>query len=478
MTRNLSNSPRSRRASRARWLPLMAAALLAGCHGQAHGPESQAPAQPVTSSAAMQYTCPMHPQIVREAPGQCPICGMDLVPKVLNNAAAQAGTGLGTVVQSPNAAVVAAVATVRPRAEGVSPGGTADTLSLPGLVEYDPRRSRAVAARFGGRIERLLIRYNYQPVRRGQLLLELYSPELVTAEQEYIFLLANDADNPPLVSGARRKLLLLGLTEGQLADLARTRRPSYRVAVFSPYDGYVVENPAPNAPPAPASGMGDVAASAGGMGAASGGTGGTTTAPTTSAPSAQSNRLTLTEGAYVATGQTLFRVMNTDQVWGIFQPTPPELARLRPGQQLRVVAEGTDLPPLTARLDFVEPEFRSGASTAAVRVYLPNAQGRLRRGQRLTGRLLPDAPPALAGSYWLPRAAVVDLGTRQVAFVRRGATFVPVAVQVGQRTAAQVQVLQGLAGTEDVAANGQYLIDSEGFIQTASSSANMPPAHE
>ncbi len=419
MTRNWSNKSPHRR-----WLAAAVggALLLAGCHGQAHGPANVATTPPVSTNTATQYTCPMHPQIVREAPGSCPICGMDLVPKVLNNAAAQAEAGLGSVVQAPNAAVVAAVATVRPRAEGVSPNGpTADTLSLPGLVEYDPRRSRAVAARFGGRIERLLVRYNYQPVRRGQRLLDLYSPELVTAEQEYIFLLENDADNQPLVSGARRKLLLLGLTEGQLRDLARTRRASYRVAVFSPYDGYVVETPASKAPPAPAGGMGEVAASAGGMAVPD--------AAAVPAASSPASRLTLTEGSYVATGQTLFQVINTDQVWGIFQPTPPELARLRPGQ-------------------------------------------------RLTGRLVPDAAPALAGSFWLPRAAVVDLGTRQVAFVRRGATFVPVAVQVGQRTAAQVQVLHGLAGTEDVAANGQYLIDSEGFIQTASNSATTSPAHE
>lgn len=468
MTRNLSNSPRRH------WpAPLLALALLAGCHGQAHGPESQAPAQPVASSAAMQYMCPMHPQIVRDGPSQCPICGMDLVPKVLNNAAAAAApANLDQVSQAPNAAVLAAVGTVRPVAEGLA----ADTLTLPGVVDYDPRRSRAVAARFGGRIEQLAVRFNYQPVRRGQKLLELYSPELVTAEQELIFLLENDADNAPLVSGARQKLRLLGLTDQQLRDLTRTRRPSYRVAVFSPYDGYVVETLVAAAP-TPATG----AAATGGMsagpepgmsvGAPSGAAGNPAAAP------AQPQPLTLTEGAYVNTGQTLFQVVNTDQVWGIFQPTPVELARLRPGQPLRVVAEGTGRPPITARLDLVEPEFRVGASVAAVRVYLPNPQGRLRRGQRLSGQLVPTAALAGTGSFWLPRTAVVDLGTRQVAFVRRGATFVPVTVQVGQRTAGQVQVLRGLAGPEEVAANGQYLIDSEGFIQTSANAAN-PPAHD
>ncbi len=198
------------------------------------------------------------------------------------------------------------------------------------------------------------------------------------------------------------------------------------------------------------------------------------TPPAGGLPTAAGSQLRLTEGAYVSTGQTLFEVINTDQVWGLFQPTPAELALLRPGQRLRITVEG-QAEPLTARLDFVEPEYRAGESTAAVRVYLPNPRGQLRRGTRLTGRLVAGAAaaPAVASAtsaaaFWLPRAAVVDLGTRQIAFVQRGATFVPVAVQVGQRTASQVQVLSGLRGDENVAANGQYLIDSEGFIQTTS----------
>ena len=466
MTRNWSNKLRTG----AQVVVLLT--LLAGCKGKAHGPAGQAPAQPTATAAAQRYTCSMHPQIVRDAPGQCPICGMDLVPKASGDnqvAADTAGTGLTHLVSSPNGSVVSAIATVRPAAGAVS-----DTLTLPGVVDYDPRRSRAVAARVGGRIERLLVRFNYQPVRKGQTLLALYSPELVTAEQEYLFLLGNDADNTILVNGARQKLRLLGLSESQLRALARTRRPDYQVAVFSPYDGYAVENTvaaASLAPPSPA-GMAEASAPAAGLGGASAMGAGTEAATATASASPPTTALTLQEGGYVSAGQTLFQVMNTAQVWGLFQPGPDELAQLRPGQMLQVHVDGDPIHPLSARVELVEPTYRNGASTPAVRVSLPNPKGLLRRGTRLTARLT----SAATGGWWLPRAAVVDLGTRQVTFVRRGPTFVPVTVQVGQRTGTQVQIRQGLSGTEDVAANGQYLVDSESFLQT--SSAPNPPAHD
>ena len=468
MTRNLSNKRLPYLA-----MGMLAFSLLAGCRGKAHGPTAGAATEPMATSTATQYTCAMHPQIVRDGPGKCPICGMDLVPKSPGSTASTNTTGsdLGHLTAAPNAAVVSAIATVRPTTGSAS----ADTITLPGTVEYDPRRSRAVAARVGGRIERLLVRFNYQPVRRGQKLLELYSPELVTAEQELIFLLGNDAENVVLVNGARQKLRLLGLTESQLHALARTRRPEYRVAIFSPYDSYVVESlsAAPTPAPTPPVGM---AAAASGSGTDMGsGTAAAGADQPTTAPAPQNAPLTLTDGAYVTTGQTLFQVINTDQVWGIFQPAPGQLPQLRPGQPLRVVAEGNPGHPLTARVALIEPQYRAGASTAAVRVYLPNPQGLLRRGTRLTAQLTTSSGPATG--WWLPRAAVVDLGTRQVAFVRRGRSFVPIAVQVGQRSASQVQVLRGLTGTEEVATNGQYLIDSESFVQTRDHET-APISHE
>lgn len=435
-------------------LPL--ALLLDACQPDAKSTEPAVPAAETHQhpNAGELYTCPMHPQIIRNEPGACPICGMDLVKKPTESAPpAPAGGQLRNLLRSPNATVVSTQPTVRLIAEVPEL-----TLTLPGRVEYDVRRTESIAARFGGRVEKLMVRYNYQPVTKGQKLLELYSPELVTAQQELIFLLTNDSANHSLIRGARRKLSLLGLTDAQINRTAATRKPQYQVALYSPYTGYVVEQPArlgiATATPAAATSTPGMSSDPmGGSGAA-----GEPAAPATPAQTG----LSLTEGAYVTAGQTLFRVVNTKQVWGVFQPRPDELAALRVGQTIRVVPDDNPARALTARIDFIEPFFREDVSTAAVRVHLPNPNGRLRRGNLLTG----SVQVAAASGLWLPREAVVDLGNRQVAFVRQNGAFRPVPVQTGLRSAKLVQILHGLTAQDAVAANAQFLVDSEGFIQT------------
>lgn len=405
------------------------------------------------------YTCPMHPQIIRNKPGDCPICGMALVKKPkAGGAQAPASASLQNLLKSPDATVVSTQATVYPSADAPDL-----TLTLTGRVEYDTRRTEVIAARFGGRIEKLLVRYNYQPVTKGQKLLEVYSPELVTAQQELLFILTQDAGNQTLLRGARQKLRLLGLTNAQISRTIATRKPTYSVAIYSPYTGYVVEQPPqPGAalppPPAPTgSGMGS-----GGGDPMGGGASSAASAPAASTVPAEAG-LTLTEGAYVTTGQTLFRVVNTKQVWGVFEPRPDELAALQVGQTIRVLPENNPARALTARIALIEPFFREGTRTGAVRVHLNNSDERLRSGALLTGTVNVPA----AGGLWLPRAAVVDLGNREVAFVRRNGAFQTVPVQTGRRSAERVQVLQGVSAQDAVATNAQFLVDSEGFVQTA-----------
>jgi len=410
------------------------------------------------------YTCPMHPQISRDKPGDCPICGMTLVKITgAGGAPAPASGSLQNLLRSPDATVVSSLATVYPSA-----GAPELTLTLTGRVEYDTRRTEAIAARFGGRVEKLLIRSNYQPVTKGQKLLEVYSPELVTAQQELIFILTNDAGNQTLLRGARQKLRLLGLTEAQINRTASTRKPEYKVAIYSPYTGYVVDQPAQGGgaltpPPAPAAG-----------GESSGGSsmGGSTPTDASAASTPPTvGGLSLTEGAYVTAGQTLFRVVNTRQVWGVFEPRPDELAALQVGQAIRVLPENDPARALNARIDLVVPFFREGTRTGAVRVQLANPGGQLRPGALLTGNVRAPA----SGGLWLPRAAVVDLGNREVAFVRRSGAFQAVAVQTGRRSADRVQILQGLSEQDAVATNAQFLVDSEGFVQTTKSAQASAP---
>ena len=454
MKKSWNNSPRRARLALLLVLPL---ALLLGACGADKKPTDVTANTEVPAGDV--YTCPMHPKIIRDQAGDCPICGMALVKKPkAGGAQAPASASLQNLLKSPDATVVSTQATVYPSA-----GAPDLTLTLTGRVEYDTRRTEVIAARFGGRIEKLLVRYNYQPVTKGQKLLEVYSPELVTAQQELLFILTQDAGNQTLLRGARQKLRLLGLTDAQINRTIATRKPAYSVAIYSPYTGYVVEQtvqPGAALPPPPAPAAGGMSS---GGGNPMGGSAPAMSSAPAAAPMPVDAGLTLTEGAYVTAGQTLFRVVNTKQVWGVFEPRPDELAALQVGQAIRVLPENNPARARTARIDLIEPFFREGARTGAVRVHLNNADERLRSGALLTGTVNVPA----TGGLWLPRAAVVDLGNRQVAFVRRGGAFQAVPVQTGRRSAERVQILQGVSEQDAVAANAQFLVDSEGFVQTA-----------
>ncbi|MCC2548746.1 efflux RND transporter periplasmic adaptor subunit [Hymenobacter sp. BT175] len=459
MKKSWNNSPRRARLGLVA-LPL--ALLLGACQSDKTSADAGNTAEAAAvdthnhESAGDVYTCPMHPQIIRDKPGDCPVCGMALVKKpTAGGAQAPASASLQNLLRSPDATVVSTQATVYPTA-----GAPNLTLTLNGRVEYDTRRAEVIAARFGGRVEKLLVRYNYQPVTKGQKLLEVYSPELVTAQQELLFIRTHDAQNTTLLRGARQKLRLLGLTDAQINRTTATGKPIYSVAIYSPYSGYVVEQPAQPGtalPPVPAP------AGGGSGGDPMGGGGAASSAPAAAAPMPVEAGLALTEGAYVTAGQTLFRVVNTRQVWGVFEPRPDELAALQVGQTIRVRPENNPARAVSARIDLIEPSFREGARTGAVRVHLNNADGRLRSGALLTGTV---SEPA-TGGLWLPRAAVVDLGNREVAFVRRNGAFQAMPVQTGRRSAERVQILQGVSAQDAVATNAQFLVDSEGFVQTA-----------
>lgn len=357
------------------------------------------------------------------------------------------------LAQSPSRLVVSAQPLVSPQA-----AGPADTIPLTGYVAPDPRRQRQVAARVGGRVERLYVRYNYQPVTQGQKLLDLYSPELNTAVDEYRYILAQGGD-ADLVRRARTRLQLLGLSPAQLASASRGQIPT--VSVVSPYAGFVVPGTAASVPP-PGS-----MPTAGGMEPGDAGDGGMAAAP--AAPAAMGpvaiGRL-LREGDYVEPGQPLFTVNDLRQVWGILAVEARYLARVRPGQRVVLRSEQAPGQLLEGTVAYVEPAFAPEQKLPQLRVYLNNAQGQLKINSLLTGTLAAPAPAGLQ----LPASCVYDLGRRRLVWVYRGPTagghrlFEARTVSTGPLGGPTVTIRAGLSAGEKVARNAGYLVDSESFM--------------
>ena len=389
------------------------------------------------------YTCPMHPEILRDAPGSCPICGMDLVKKESDHTDHVAGPdSIGILLKPTYEYVLSATATIRPERKSIS-----DTLKVPGYLSYDARQIKAVSARYGGRIERLYVRYPFQPVRKGQHLLDIYSPEIATAQQELIFLKENDPGNATLHEHARRRLSLLGLTAGQISDVEASRKPLLSLPVFSPYAGLLVENPgAGPTPTMPGGGMSDAKSALN---------------PAPPPPStATSAELSLKEGMYVQPGQRLFGLQSLATVWAILEFYPSAVQSLKVGQTVELHIESF-AEPFRGKINYIEPLYGSGSKNLRVRVYLPNPGERLKPGTLLTASVQAGSRSAL----WIPASAAIDLGRNKIAFVKTAEGFRSQKISTGHRSGQMLEVTAGLSPDDVIAENAQLLMDSESFVK-------------
>jgi membrane fusion protein, copper/silver efflux system len=426
---------------------LLALLTVAGCSEQSHE----------HAAGTTEYTCPMHPQVVQNGPGTCPICKMDLVPKSGHSEGIAITEDLAFLLRPTNSTVVANIATIKPEQKSVQA-----TVNLDGVISYDPRQVYSVPARIGGRIERLFVKYNFQPIRKGQKLLELYSPDLITAQQELLYLVQSAPEDKQLQEAAKQKLRLLGATNAQISQLIRTGKASYSFALYSPHDGYVIglNTTAPAATPSAASAA--PAPAGGGMDGMGGGSAGASLAAAASpAPMASGADIQLREGMYVSAGQPLLRVVNPKQLWAEFNVPAGQVSRLAKGAPVQITFPQLSGEQLAAQVDFLQPYYQQGENFARIRVYLPgNAKGAM-VGQLVSAQVTHATDTAL----WIPKEAVLDIGTRSVAFKKVDGVFEPVLVTPGVTQGQQTQIASGLQPGEVIAANAQYLVDSESFIK-------------
>jgi len=382
------------------------------------------------------YTCPMHPTVQSDKPGSCPVCGMSLVRVAREGEEVKITSDLAKLLLSPNQSVVSSTKTTKGEYKSVP-----ITIASQGLVTYDTRNVYTISARVSGRLEKVFLQYNFQTVTRGQKIAELFSPELQGAQRELLYLAQHDAENQALISAARNRLQLLGVTESQINDLLQGKEVPATISIYSPRTGYLITNDQPvSAPPAAPS-------TASGMNAMS--------SSVEKIPEGSSDLVR--EGSYVNAGQTIFRIVNPSSLRIDLNLPATQANSVKVGQSIFLDFENGKQQKAT--IEFIQPFFSAGESFAKVRAYTSYSPD-LHIGHLVDARI----ELASSESLWIKREAVVDLGLDQIVFVKEREVLKPKKVTIGTRAGEWIEVKQGLSSSDELAANAQFLVDSESFI--------------
>ena len=376
------------------------------------------------------YTCPMHPQIHSDTIGTCSICGMQL--EKIKSATEPNAVSMEALLKPANEQVVASVPMVHmvDREEDIE-------MEAYGFITYDTRQAGVIAVNVTGRIEKLYVSYRFQHIDKRQKVMDIYSPEVLTAQQNLLFLLKNDPANAVMINAAKRKLLLLGMGNQQLTQVMQSGKPSFTIAVYSNFSGHIHESSNnANMITAGSATMKDAAL--------------------------VTEELPLKEGMYVQKGQSIFSVFNPTNAWAVINIFAGQAAMVKVGDKVRITPETDPQKDFRAAISYIEPFYRAGSKTLSARVYFDNSIFKIPIGSQVKATIFAGNRTA----SWLPEEAVLSLGLDKVVFVRSGESFAARKISTGIINKHLIQVLSGLKENEAVAANAQYLVDSESFIKT------------
>jgi membrane fusion protein, copper/silver efflux system len=322
-----------------------------GSGGRSNAPGASGNIADAPSKAKQVYTCSMHPQVRLDQPGNCPICEMPLIPA----ASATTAAGEAPMLQlSEHALSMASVETVAIERRRLS-----RDLRAVGRIEYNESSLATITPRVDGFAERLFVSFTGVEIRKGDHLAEVYSPELLLAQQELLIALQAGGGNS-LAEVAKTKLRLLGLTERQVADLVENKQTTDRVTLYSPISGTVIEK-------------------------------------------------SIVERASFKAGDALYRIANLDSVWVYLEIYEYDLPWVRYGQQVRITAQAIPGRTFDGVVTFVQPVVHEQSRTVRVPIYVDNKDHTLKPGMFVTALIAAEltskgraAPTGVEGRYSCP----------------------------------------------------------------------------
>jgi len=379
------------------------------------------------------YQCPMHPWIKSEKPGDhCTICGMALVAAPAKDGSGASDANL--VRLTPASASVIGVQTAEVRRAPLT-----RTLRVAGVVDDDDTRHRIITARVPGRVEKLFINYVGAEVREGEPLATVYSPEMLTAQRQYVERLkaGSSAFTVSERSAAREKLLELGLIEEEVNILEHTLEPTPMVNIRAPVSGTVVTR-------------------------------------------------SVYEGQEINKDQSekesrLFEIADFSSMWFVFDAYEPDLAWVRVGQMVDINVASQPDKTLSAPVTFIDPNLNEMTRTARVRVVLNNREHSLRHRQTGYARVHVEIPDVLLA----PRSAVLQHGNNPIVFIEQEShNYGARQVKLGRVGDDSIEIIGGLTAGDRVVTEGALLIDGQAQLAQAaitvssiekSASSSNPP---
>jgi len=407
------------------------------------------------------YTCTMHPSVKSQDPkGKCPICAMDLVPVMMKKGGSEATAETSPQMQGvkgggekqggqtegmegmagmpgmqggkqPNAPQTRqfVVPVERQQQIGVTYATVKreklrHTIRSVGLVVPDKARNWQFVSRVDGYVQKLNVTAPGEIVDKGAPLLSIYSPDLLTSEREFIELLrmrdeakSKDARETPsrLINSAKQRLHLWNVTDEQIDELQKTRKPQENLTLLSPFRGIVQSVPAE-------------------------------------------------QGKSVKVGDLLVEVADLSVVWVWAEFYENELPMLKVDQKIEVTAKSYPGEKFEGTISLINPFLEEAKRTAKVRIDIPNPDFKLRPGMYVNAELAMDMGEGLT----IPVSAVMPTGTRSIAFVNKGGgKLEPRIVQLGSKYGDSYEVQNGLREGEQVVASANFLIDAESKVQQA-----------
>ncbi|RBP32954.1 Cu(I)/Ag(I) efflux system membrane fusion protein [Oceanihabitans sediminis] len=363
------------------------------------------------------WTCSMHPQIMQPEFGDCPICGMDLIPAE----AGADGLAADQFKLTDNAMALANVQT-----SVVGSGEAEDNaIKLSGKIVENEEANAVQVSYFSGRIERLNVSFTGEEVRRGQLLATIYSPELYAAQQELLTASSLKESQPALYKAVRNKLKLWKLSENQISQIESSGKVQENVPIYATVSGTVTEK-------------------------------------------------LIEQGDYVKQGQPLLKIANLSTVWANFDVYENQIELLKKGQEVSVVTNAYPNKEFTGKVDFIDPTLNTKTRTVTLRVVLSNKDNLFKPGMFVSGKIKGVASNTKE-VLTIPSTAVLWTGERSLVYLKpdpNETVFEMREITLGSKMGENYQVVDGLENGDEIVTNGTFTVDAAAQLQGKKSMMN------